>query len=726
MDPLKALELFEAVVALPAAERDAFLTAACGDDAQLHAEVVSLLRHDPGEGAATQDLPALGTGFHVLRAVAVADRPLHELPVRLGRYLVQQELGAGAMGVVYRAEQDQPRRPVALKLMSARLDTEADRARFAVEAQALALLRHPGIAQVYDSGTLPVRDRDVPFLAMELVEGMPLLRWVAECAPDLATRIALVAALAQAVDAAHRSGVIHRDLKPDNVLVEEDAGQPRARILDFGVARILAQVRSEGDPAQDIAGTRAYMSPEQAAGEAVDVRTDVWSLGVIAWQVLTGALPFALDGLDALAARAVLAQPVPLRLSAQDRRLRGDLELVVTHALAFTREQRYASAGEFAADLMKVLEHRPVSIRPARAGYDLQCFARRQRVACASLLVAALALVLALVIGWTGYLETRSQLDLLVDSTRVAVESLIGQLSSQAGTSRVFAPALDHYLTQAEALVRLRPDDARVLEVLDQVLQRLGDLAINTEQWAAARNYRRRSLSARVRLLALNPADPEQDAEVATARVRVGDAEQRPGGPGRATAREWYQQAHAIFVRLASQDPYDARRVDALAWSCDRNAYLDMEDGLLASAEQLLVERARHLERLRLLAPDSVMVLAGERSLWCLRSRLERKRAHLDAARDCVHHSIAPARARCRLEPNGVPAMVEFVSSVLSYLGLAYETGAAPSSERPQLMAEASAMLDRLLTLEPEHREGLSMRAELERQQGYLTGGTPR
>jgi tRNA A-37 threonylcarbamoyl transferase component Bud32/tetratricopeptide (TPR) repeat protein len=719
-DQLRALELFEAAIGLPAEERAPFLDGACGDDLELRREVTSLLEADRTPGTSVLDRPALGTGFHVEGAAAAADRPLHCLPARLGRYLVLEELGAGAMGVVYRAEQDQPRRQVALKLMAARLDTPGDRARFAAEAQALALLRHPGIAQIHDAGTLPIEGRELPFLAMELVEGLPLSRWAAERRPPLPARIALVVALGQAVDAAHRSGVVHRDLKPDNILVEESDGAPRARILDFGVARIVARV-TEGDDGSDlVAGTRAYMSPEQAEGIApVDARADVYSLGVIAYELFAGARPNGAPERDSTESRRGLPGTAAMPLLPRDRRMRGDLELVIQHALARLPEHRYQSAGELAADLQRVLERRPVSIRRPTPGYLLRCFGRREPLLCASLVVTAVAVVVALVVGWSGYLRARATVERLIEESRLTVDTFTGHFSTMAGTSAERSKTLAKLLPQVATYVEEQPDNERALECLDLVLRGLGDIAVEAGRWQEACGYRERGLAVRESLLRMRPEDLDRQGEAATAVVRFGDARLRLDG--RAAALALYRQAHETYLRLAAAKPTDGRKLDDLAWSCDRVADLSMQEGDLDEAERLLARRRDLLDRLRVVRPGALTNLSGERSWHCLMAQLELRRGRPECCRDYFQRSIAPARERCLRAPNCASAMVEFAGSVLAFLGHD-RTRSCSDDERARLLAEARGQLERLLVLEPAHLDGRHM---LEHLAGLERTGRP-
>src|SRR5262249_54983221 len=247
------------------------------------------------------------------------------LPPRIGRYRILRLLGEGGMGAVYEAEQDNPRRPVALKVVRPGLVSPGLLKRFAQEAQILGRLHHPGIVPIYEAG---VAEDGQPFFALELILGATLDEYVRRHALDPAARLGLLAQVCDAVQHAHEHGVIHRDLKPGNILVDE-AGQPK--VLDFGVARATDAdlVTSTGHtrPGQ-LVGTLSYMSPEQVAADpaAVDQRSDVYALGVILFELLASRLPYPLEHLPLPEAARVIREQEPSRLGSLDTRFRGDVE----------------------------------------------------------------------------------------------------------------------------------------------------------------------------------------------------------------------------------------------------------------------------------------------------------------------------------------------------------------------------------------------------------------
>jgi len=327
--------------------------------------------------------------------------PAAPIPARIGRYTIVRVLGEGGMGTVYEAEQDQPKRAVALKVIRAGYLSPQLLKRFEHESAVLGRLQHPGIAQVYEAGTVQdERGQPVPFFAMEFIRGVPLTEYAATKSLGTRERLDLVARICDAVYHAHQKGVIHRDLKPGNILVDE-SGQPK--ILDFGVARAtdsdIQQTTLHTDIGQLI-GTVPYMSPEQVGGDPddLDTRSDVYALGVIAYELLAGRLPHDLQRKMIHEAARIIREEEPTRLSSIHRALRGDVETIVAKALEKDKVRRYQSAGDLAADIERYLNHQPIDARPATAGYLLRRFARRNRV----LVGGALATMAALLLGLAG------------------------------------------------------------------------------------------------------------------------------------------------------------------------------------------------------------------------------------------------------------------------------------------------------------------------------------
>jgi eukaryotic-like serine/threonine-protein kinase len=379
-------ELFLAAVALPSGERAAFLAAQCAGDEALHAAVLGLLRSDEDASLFADD-----------RLAAVREQltgPRVAMPEHIADFELLEPIGQGGMGVVYRARQRNPEREVALKVLLPGSGGADARARFALETAALGRLQHAGIAQIFASGSYASPLGEQPWLAMELVRGESLDRWAARTRPDRDTALRLVLEIGDAVQHAHQRGLIHRDLKPGNVFVDGDG---RAKVLDFGIARLVDEERDRTLRTQtgQLLGTLAYMSPEQASGDPdrVDVRTDVYALAAVGYELLSGQLPVDVAGASFPDALRRLAEDEPRPLGEHARHLAGDLQTIFAQALRKEPDRRYASMQAFTDDLRRFLAHQPVQARPATASYLLARFARRHRGVVAGIVVAAAALV---------------------------------------------------------------------------------------------------------------------------------------------------------------------------------------------------------------------------------------------------------------------------------------------------------------------------------------------
>lgn len=335
------------------------------------------------------------------------------LPDKVGPYKILGLLGTGGMGVVYRAEQDKPRRHVALKVMRPWAVGPEQLYRFKREAEALGRLQHDGIARIYEAGEIGAGAGSQPYLAMELIDGEPLTVYADRHKLSIPQRLRLMIQICQAVQHAHYEGVVHRDLKPANVLVDKDG---RPKVLDFGVAHVtendtLPQARQTA--VGQLVGTLPYMSPEQAEGNPaqVDRLSDVYALGVTCYELLTGQLPYDLKGKTALAAVRMICETEPMPISSVNKVIDRDLDAVVTKALEKDKARRYQTADALAADLERYLNYEPVTARPGGAVYKARKFAKRHPawVTLGSVLVLALAFGIPL-IAWAVIQGDRANL----------------------------------------------------------------------------------------------------------------------------------------------------------------------------------------------------------------------------------------------------------------------------------------------------------------------------
>jgi len=443
---LRIEETFKAVRELDPAAQRAQLDRACADDPSLRAELEAMLRAD-GAPRGILDEPALSGAIDLAALVPAKPDEDAPLPTRIGRYEIVGILGRGGMGIVYEARQMRPDRSVALKALHVGARTRHALTRFRHEAEVLGRLQHPGIAQIFEAGVDDWGAGAQPYFAMELVRGKDLSSFVQERGLDVPSRLALLARICDAVHHAHQHGVIHRDLKPANILVVDDAtpgdgsdsgsvalGSAQPKVLDFGVARLLDREigTTVHTSAGQILGTAAYMSPEQAAGDpaAIDIRTDIYSIGVIAFEVLSGRLPHDLAGKPLGEAIRILGSADAPRLGSIVRRFRGDVETIVAKALEKDRTRRFASAAEMAADLRRVLRDEPIQARRPGATDQLLKFSRRHRALVGVALVAVVALVAATVastrfafVAQRAELEQRRLGDVAVDRAEAAERS---------------------------------------------------------------------------------------------------------------------------------------------------------------------------------------------------------------------------------------------------------------------------------------------------------------
>ena len=497
-------ELFQKLIELRPDERPSFLDEACGDDDELRAAVEELLRHDDSSVQDAFDEGALRKGRALVDEVAEGARSSKDAkPERIGPYRVERLLGEGGMGSVYLCQQDEPvKRQVAVKLIKLGMDSERIVRGFEREREALERMEHPNIARVLDAGT---SDAGRPFFAMEYVDGSDVLSACDQHNLAVSERLRVFVKVARAIQHAHQRGILHRDIKPSNVQVTwvDEALVPK--VIDFGLARALdPDLRGGATLTGRVVGTPAYMSPEQADPRYgdVDSRSDVYSLGVLLYELLTGKLPFdhelghlatpSGEGSDnttmvtpssRYASSGDLESELAARRGTAARKLhrvlKGELDWIVMRALEPDREHRYASASELANDIEAFLEDRPVLAGPPSAAYRLGKFYERHRTLAWSACTVLVLLVLGLIVTWrltlraqdaeqealglVGELRVAKNEALeLVDEVRAAEQRALDLLDDVQGQNDIF----NHMLTTSDP--RYGGMDARFSDVLDR------------------------------------------------------------------------------------------------------------------------------------------------------------------------------------------------------------------------------------------------------------------
>lgn len=450
----KLQEIFEHVIDLKRAQRSEYIARACGDDSALRADVEALLRaHDgaakfmasPTAGSMADPIPTADSS-----AVATAASRLRESPgTRIGPYKLLQLIGEGGFGSVFMAEQEKPvARKVALKIIKLGMDTRQVVARFEQERQALAMMDHPNIARVLDAGAT---DTGRPFFVMELVKGDPIVEYCDKHSLTIEDRLELFAQACNAVQHAHTKGIIHRDIKPSNILVSTQDGRPHAKVIDFGIAKATASKLTEKTlftEHRQLIGTPEYMSPEQAEGSLdIDTRTDVYSLGVLLYELLTGTTPFTGQELRSAAYAEIqriireVEPPKPsTRLSnnsgtlasiaakrhTEPKRLgtlvRGELDWIVMKALEKDRQRRYETANGLGMDVKAYLSGEPVLAAPPSSAYRVKKFVRRNRgPVLAGSAVGSALLIGVLAFAWQFKLAS-DQRDLAMQAEKAEAE----------------------------------------------------------------------------------------------------------------------------------------------------------------------------------------------------------------------------------------------------------------------------------------------------------------
>lgn len=480
--------LFHEALEQSADTRAEFLSEQCADDDQLRGEVERLLA---GHENAAHFIEPPAEGF--LSADFANDLDIPVEGKSIGRYALKRVIASGGMGTVYEAEQENPRRSVAIKVLRGGIASRSVLRRFEHESAVLAHLRHPVIAQVLEAGTHVDEGERRPFFAMEFIpDALPLTDYVERKKLSIEARLQLFVSICDAVHYGHQRGIIHRDLKPANILVD---GGGRPKVIDFGVARVLDNdiaVTTVQTGVGQLIGTLTYMSPEQCTGDPhdIDTRSDVYSLGIVLYEVLCGRLPYDVRNKAITEVAALIQDQPPRRPSSINRLLRGDLETITLKAIEKDRNYRYQSAFELASDIRHYLDNEPISARPPSMTYQLRMFARRNRMLVSSAAVFVVLVTISSIVMTSLYVQ-KSHAMILVEQQRALAEknaeaerkqrALAERNADAERQQRAKAEQIMAYLkeTLASADPETQPGhETTVREVLDRVAPRLAtDLA---------------------------------------------------------------------------------------------------------------------------------------------------------------------------------------------------------------------------------------------------------
>ncbi|MDZ4755902.1 MAG: serine/threonine-protein kinase [Phycisphaerae bacterium] len=592
----RAKLLFGQSARLPAKERASFLRDACADDGDLLREIEELLELD-ATPTPLDDGAAVALGFGIAddhRATSTASPPAWCAPARIGPFQLRGVLGQGTSGIVYRAESQASGTKVAVKILRPGEASRVAIRRFRLEPEILAQLDHPGIARVLLTGTLPQPDGR-PYFVTEYVDGQSVTAYARERTLSVLERVALVAKICDRVQHAHGRAVLHRDVKPANILITK-TGQPK--LLDFGVARMLHPAGERATLAtglSQVVGTLVYMAPEQLrhTGDC-DVRSDIYSLAAILYELLAGRTPRSIDELLHVS-RGVE------RIGSLVPECRGDLDRVVHKALHDDPAQRYASVTDFAHDLTRVVRGEPTSGRAPSLLYECRRLVRHHPLP--SIVGAASLATIIGILTWLGFARAQAERNLKTTSATVEVliDEMLERASPLSGTRESRQRAIEYVAPLIDRLAESQPDRVSFAFHKGRLLIEQSDLAYESGRLPDALQLRSEALAAFNAVSEQQPQNLRWRAARSIALVKVGDM--RSAIEGFAEAEPYYLEALELDESLIVADAANLRWADQIVWSYLRMSRCVQRSGDPALAHDYSRRAVEASERLFTLDP---------------------------------------------------------------------------------------------------------------------------
>jgi serine/threonine protein kinase len=681
------MSIFAGALDRPAgADRDAYLAAACGADAGLRSRIDALLRAHDEAGGFLRPGP---------EAEAAAPGPARaEAPgTMIGPYKLLEQIGEGGFGTVFMAEQTEPvRRKVALKVLKAGMDTRQVVARFEAERQALAIMDHPSIAKVFDAGESPTGR---PYFVMELVRGVPLTGYCDLNHLPPRERLELFAQVCRAVQHAHQKGIIHRDLKPSNILVSAHDGRAAVKVIDFGVAKAVGAALTDKTLFTGFAqmvGTPLYMSPEQAGQSPdIDTRSDIYSLGVVLYELLTGSTPIDKERLrqaaydeirriireedpprpstrlsesrDTLPSISARRQTEPARLT---KLVRGELDWIVMKALEKDRSRRYESANALAADVLRHLADERVEACPPSAGYRFRKYARRHKralvvtaVVGVVLLVAAGSMTVSTVRVWReqqrtqeANLRLQENLDLALSALdEIYLKVAEERLPRDPARKQEYLDLLKRTLSFYERFARQNSSDPQVRKAQAKAHERAGAIRVLLGQMPEAEADLGRAIDLNGALREELPGDRDVRFSLATAHVDLALLQYRGGH--HAEALRNLDEGQRLLDELVAEVPREPgyRRDLAQAWN-NRGTLLMLERRL-GEARQAYERSAERWDELVRERPNDLNFRAGQGGALVNRGEVLRTSGRLPEAEVVFRRAVEHYARMIEQDPTG-------------------------------------------------------------------------